>query len=97
MQYIKDSTLRQKVRADMEEKEFTVEELNTFLTNLKNGNCGNYKVIIGERPLYTDEYVVAHDKKELIFRGCLYHEDITKKANQLQREINKSIEKFYKK
>ena len=79
----------------MEEKEFTVDELINFLSRLKN--CGDYKIVIGERPLYTDEYVVAADKKELIFRGCLYHEDITKKAIQLQSEIKKSIEKFYRK
>ncbi len=81
----------------MEEKEFTVDELIDFLTRLKVSNCGNYKIVIGERPLYTDEYVVAADKKELIFRGCLYHEDITEKAIQLQSEIKKSIEKFYRK
>jgi len=80
---------------DMEEKEFTVDELIDFLTSLKT--CGDYKVVIGERPLYTDEYVVAHDKKELIFRGCLYHEDITMKAVKLHNEITKSIEKFYRK
>ena len=83
------------MRNDMEEKEFTVDELITFLTKLKT--CGDYKVIIGERPLYTDEYAVAHDKKELIFRGCLYHEDIINKANKLNDEITKSIEKFYRK
>lgn len=79
----------------MEEKEFTVDELIAFLTELKT--CGDYKVIIGERPLYTDEYVVVHDKKELIFRGCLYHEDIISKAIILNNEITKSIEKFYRK
>ena len=79
----------------MEEKEFTVDELINFLSGLKN--CGDFKIVIGERPLYTDEYVVAADKKELIFRGYLYHEDITEKAIQLQSEIKKSIEKFYRK
>lgn len=78
----------------MEEKEFTVDELIAFLTKLKT--CGDYKVIIGEKPLYTDEYVIAPDKKELIFRGCLYHEDITNKAIKLNNEITKSIEKFYR-
>lgn len=77
----------------MEEKEFTVDELITFLKELKT--CGDYKVIIGERPLYTDEYAIMHDKKELIFRGCLYHEDITNKAKKLNNEITKAIEKFY--
>lgn len=79
----------------MEGKEFTVDELIAFLTKLKA--CGDYKVIIGERSLYTDEYAIAHDKKELIFRGCLYHEDIANKAIKLNNEITKSIEKFYRK
>lgn len=79
----------------MEEKEFTVNELIDFLTSLKD--CGDFKIIIGERPLYTDEYVVAPLEKELIFRGCLYHEDIAQKAIQLQTEIKKSIEKYYRK
>lgn len=79
----------------MEEKEFTVDELIAFLTKLKA--CGDYKVIIGERPLYTDEYLIVPDKKELIFRGCLYHEDITNKAIKLNNEITKSIEEFYRK
>ena len=81
----------------MEDKEFTVDELISFLTGLKVSNCGDYRIVIGERPLYTDEYVVAHDKKELILRGCLYHEDIVEKASQLQSAIKKSIEKFYRK
>jgi hypothetical protein len=81
----------------MEDKEFTIDELIDFLTKLKASNCGDYKVIIGERPLYTDEYIVAPQEKELIFKGCLYHEDITERAIQLQVEIKKSIEKFYRK
>lgn len=81
----------------MEEKEFTVDELIDLLTRLKNCGCRDFKIVIGERPLYTDEYVVAAEKKELIFRGCLYHEDITEKAIQLESEIKKSIEKFYRK
>lgn len=81
----------------MEDKEFTIDELIDFLTRLKVSNCGDYKIIIGERPLYTDEYVLAPQKKELIFKGYLYHEDITQRAIQLQSEIKKSVERFYRK
>lgn len=79
----------------MKEKEFTVDELISFLTKLNI--CGDYKVMIGERPLYTDEYAILPDKKALVFRGHLYHEDITNKAMVLKNEITKSIEKFYRK
>ena len=80
----------------MEDKEFTVDELIDFLTRIKR-DCGDYKIVIGERPVYTDEWTLVPQKKELIFRGYLYHEDIVKKASQLQSEITKSIEKFYRK
>lgn len=81
----------------MDEKEFTVDELIDFLTKLKTFGCGDYKVIIGERPLYTDEYSINHYKKELFFRGNLYHEDTANRAIELNEEIAKSIEKFYRK
>lgn len=79
----------------MEEKEFTVDELIDFLQELKG--CGDYKVTIGGRPLFTDEWTLKHDKKIVNFRGNLYNEDIIKKANELQRGIEESIEKFYRK
>lgn len=78
----------------MEEKEFTVDELIAFLTKLKT--CGDYKIIIGERPLYTDEYAIAHDKKELIFRGCLYHEDINWRKKQNLTNVKLSIKNYMK-
>lgn len=71
-----------------------VDELTAFLTKLKTGS---EKVIIGERPLYTDEYSVNLYKEELFFRGNLYHEDIANRAIELNEEITKSIEKFYRK
>lgn len=81
----------------MDEKEFTVDELIDFLTKLKAFGCGDYKVIIGGRPLYTDEYCINHYKKGLFLRGNLYHEDIANRVIELNEEITKSIEKFYRK
>lgn len=45
--------------------------------------------------MYNDEIGYNNMEKTMTIRGCLYHEDYQKKAQQLNKDIENAIRAFY--
>lgn len=77
-------------------KPMTVNELVDYLTVLKNGGAGEFKIKIGNNYLYDEELGVAHDKKEVTMRGFLFCEDTHQIAERFVKTVNEAFEKMYR-
>lgn len=82
----------------MEKEYYTLEELSKVIENIKNmgGDLKEYTFVVGGRKVFDDEVGINCMTKEFEFRGYLYHEDISKKTLELQKDIKKAVDKFYK-
>lgn len=72
----------------------TVNELVDYLTVLKNGGAGEFKIKIGDNYLYDEELGVVHDKKEVSMRGFLFCEDTYQIAKKFVKTVNEAFDKM---
>lgn len=81
----------------MEEQKLTLKELLTIIQNAVDRGVGDYTIKIGDNFLYDDEIGFNYMDKTMTIRGSLYHEDYQKKAQELNKDIEIAINKFYNK
>ena len=79
----------------MDEKKLTLKELLTIVQNAVERGVGDYTIKIGDNFLYDDEIGFNNMENTMTIRGLLYHEDYQKKAQELNKDIEIAINKFY--
>lgn len=75
-------------------KPMTVNELVDYLTVLKNGGAGEFKIKIGDNYLYDEELGIRHDTKEVTMRGYLFCEDTYQTAKKFVKTVNEAFDKM---
>lgn len=75
-------------------KPMTVNELVDYLTVLKNGGAGEFKIKIGNNYLYDEELGIRHDTKEVTMSGLLFCEDTYQVVKRFKKTVNEAFDKM---
>ena len=74
--------------------ECTVNHLLHILTSLSEAGHGNNIIKCQDNVLHTDEITIMGNG-DVLLRGYLFNTNLTDKANELNKDIQSAIHKFY--
>ena len=79
-----------------EDEIMTVDSLIRRLTNLSENGYENFIICCLDAPLHEDEFGVNVENRCVNFHGYLFHTKEFERINELEKDIKKAINKYWR-